>query len=718
MTEWKRQGRGNAPGHARTTRATFDALLAELFGPVCLTIAATYFVTLVVDFHALPLSSLAALVISASLCGLLFLLAALAGFAGKIRPEKSHFIAGCLGLAAVADALFRLYRLQGASGTTDLILIVMAGGFFLFSLRWLLFIAATLLSGWFLLTAASQPFPSWLQSSFSLVVSVAFAVAFQQTRNAIYTRYESLRLRYRRLTSELRSTLEATEKNLYRLTHNADDIIFRVSLLPTPTLQFVNPAVAKIVGYTPEELYEDQWIAMSLVHRDDRDLLAPFSAPTHEQHRLTFRCRHRDGSLVWLEARAGVVTNPTGEVEAVEGVIRDITESKMNEEALRVAKEKAEAANRVKNSILANMSHEIRTPMTAILGFSEILQKQVDDSVARNYARIINQGGSRLMHLLDGIVDLARLEAGRFDIDVAPHRLNDSIDHVVGLLGVLAAQKSLQLRVRVDRELLTHTDARREEQILTNIIGNAIRFTETGAICVTAEDDGCGSAVIRVEDTGIGIDESFLPLVFEEFRQESEGLRRKHEGSGLGLPIAKRLAERMGGSITVKSRKGEGTCVTIALPLSQETPVPLTNARRPDIEPPGAGHLLIVEDDADAALLIREALHDRFDHIVHAAHADEALEQARLHPFDFVLVDIHLVNSHWDGVETMRRLRALPAYGETPIVALTAFAMQGDRERLLDAGFSAYLAKPFSAAALIDVLERQRHAAPDRLQSL
>lgn len=277
----------------------------------------------------------------------------------------------------------------------------------------------------------------------------------------------------------------------------------------------------------------------------------------------------RFGGRVWEAQLRPVAADDDGGLTAVVAVVVDVTDRVEAEETLRRAKEAAEEAARLKDAFLANMSHEIRTPMTAILGFAELLCMRLpEEDELGGYARLIRNGGKRLLDLLNNILDLARLKADKLPLSPTPHPLAASASYVAELLGVLARQKGLQLDVAVDPELWTKTDPRREEQILTNVVGNAIRFTESGAVSLRAEIDPDDPSLvrIRVRDTGIGIDATFLPHVFDEFRQESEGTGRRHEGSGLGLAIAHQLTTRMGGTIRIESRKGGGTTVEIHLP--------------------------------------------------------------------------------------------------------------------------------------------------------
>lgn len=247
--------------------------------------------------------------------------------------------------------------------------------------------------------------------------------------------------------------------------------------------------------------------------------------------------------------------------------------------------------------------------------------------------------------------------------------------------------------------------------MLQNLIGNAIKFTQTGGIVVSVERSSDGKVLVHVTDTGIGISPEFLPHLFDSFSQESTGLARHYEGSGLGLSIAKQLAEKMGGTISVESVKGEGSRFTISFPLSAAPPENGTEAvpSEPSSEDLSHKRLLVVEDNEDTRLLM-ESLLESMCTVEVKARAVEAVARARTaaeveeRPFDAILADINLGTGP-SGYEVLRELRTVPAYREVPIAAVTAYALPGDREKLLAEGFDAYLGKPFTAEELISLVE-------------
>ena len=371
---------------------------------------------------------------------------------------------------------------------------------------------------------------------------------------------------------------------------------------------------------------------------------------------------------------------------------------------LLAAKEAAEEVSRLKSGFLANMSHEIRTPLTGIIGFAAVLAKELPEE-HREFAELIQTSGRRLMEMLNSVLDLAKLEANRMALDHHQIDLFAEASKVVGLLRPLAEEKNLSFEFEPDaaaEAVFICGDRAALHRILHNLIGNAIKFTDEGGVTVRAwsEDDIAG---LEVTDTGVGMDASFLPHVFEEFRQESSGVMRSHQGSGLGLAITKRLIELMGARIEVRSAKHEGSTFRVSFTrdvdgsgCTEES----ADAAEPAKKELGApARLLLVEDHEDTQQLLMEVLESSYDVSV-AGQAAEAYLLALEQRFDLILMDIDLGEGP-DGAELLRQLRAVPEYADVPIVAVTAFAMPGDRERFLEMGFTAYVSKPFDVDELL-----------------
>lgn len=329
-----------------------------------------------------------------------------------------------------------------------------------------------------------------------------------------------------------------------------------------------NPAAERIFGYAKAEAVgqrpEDLVGAESLRGRERavwRALLRHRGG-----YRTTAEHRRKDGQRIVCEWLNTPVVNADGHIVAVVSIVQDITERLRYEQQLVAAKEEAETAARLKGTIINNISHEIRTPLTAIIGFAEVLAGEVQGEEQREFADLIRRSGRRLMSTLNAMLDLARLESGRMNLSPQPLDLCEAAAESVALFRRQARQKGLVLElVCAAPAVPARLDPGGVHRVLSNLISNAVKFTERGSVLVEV---GAGEAdvYLRVTDTGPGIGEVFLPRLFEEFKQESEGLARQHEGSGLGLAITKRLVEEMGGAIHVESARGQGSTFTACFP--------------------------------------------------------------------------------------------------------------------------------------------------------
>jgi signal transduction histidine kinase len=370
------------------------------------------------------------------------------------------------------------------------------------------------------------------------------------------------------------------------------------------------------------------------------------------------------------------------------------------EEEILKSRDRAEEMSRLKSVFLTNMSHEIRTPLTTILGFAEILVEEVDEE-QREFVQLIHQGGERLMDTLMSILDLARLESSSFDISLETFDVSEKVWEMCHLMEPLAQEKGLRLEVNVPKEPVPALlDVSAIERTVSALVSNGIKFTKQGSVIVTLEADD-DLVLLHVADTGIGISNEFMPFLFEEFKQESEGLSRMHEGSGLGLSITKRLVELMKGDIMAESEKGQGSVFTVALPRNGEA-----SLKSGDVNGQ-AGHsrprVLVVEDNADTRTLVNHLLRKNYE-VVCASDGDEALRLAAENNYDVLLVDINLGKGK-SGEDVLHAVKSLPTYEDTPIIAVTAYAMPGDRERFFSEGFDDYVSKPFSKQRLLEALE-------------
>lgn len=395
--------------------------------------------------------------------------------------------------------------------------------------------------------------------------------------------------------------------------------------------------------------------------------------------------------------------------------LRDVTERKISEQQLMEAKEKAEEMSKVKSNFLANMSHELRTPLVGILGFAELLLENLKEAQSLEMAERIYTSANRLMGTLNLLLDLSRIEAKKVEVKMLPHKISDIVSSQVQLFDGVAERKNLYLKIDITEDnLIARVDEQILRQIINNLVNNALKYTSHGGVSVILDsiyDSSEHYARIQVKDTGIGIPQESLELIFQEFRQVSEGFNRHFEGTGLGLTITKEFVEMLNGRIGVVSKVGYGSTFTIIFPLlkdfttsdSQKTESVETSIQQ-DVEesPVTKPCVLIVENDEASRDITRLFLQKQCE-LAFAESGEEAIELIKNNRFDIILMDINL-GKGISGVEATKEIRKLENYKETPIVALTSFAMRGDREEFIKAGCTHYLSKPFTRGSIVKLI--------------
>lgn len=511
--------------------------------------------------------------------------------------------------------------------------------------------------------------------------------------------------------------LAEREEQLALLAHNATDAVLRLDL--DGICKYASPSSEQIFGINPALLIGNQLITG--FHEDDRarvqrefDALA---AGEEERVRIAFRSESivERGTFQWLEANCGLVRDPkTEEPTEIIASLRNIDETKRLEAALLEAKEKAEAAAEAKSAFLANMSHEIRTPMNGVIGFTELALSGDLDEEQRQNLEMIAESGRAMLRLLNDLLDFAKIESGQMSLASEPTDIRHKLRGALRIMEPVAVQKGLELEMYVEENVPQWmiSDPMRLRQIMLNLIGNALKFTERGSVSVKVSfDEATNDLTVAVSDTGIGIPLEQIDAIFEKFTQADTSIARRFGGTGLGLPICSQLAALFGGSLRAESEVGVGSTFILTLPVSEcEAPrleeAPVSSA---DISPVSSSLRVLVAEDNHINQQLTLAMLEKAG--CSAALAEDGAEALAMiqqrhgtnEAFDVVLMDMQMPNL--DGLEATRRIRAAGLAPETlPIIALTANAYQEDVNACLEAGMQAHLTKPLRLRELESAL--------------
>jgi PAS domain S-box-containing protein len=523
----------------------------------------------------------------------------------------------------------------------------------------------------------------------------------------------------RRASEEL---LRRSEEKYRKIFENVRDIFYQADLKGIITE--ISPSIERHSGYRPDELIG---MKIETLYKDpkERDLLLKDLYEKGEVRDYIVELVHKDKSLIYVSANVHLIYSADGKPLRLEGSLRDVSERfqsqekireseqllrKQNEEyailteELKVARDKAEESDRLKSAFLANMSHEIRTPMNGIVGFSQMLgdhglKKEERDA----FIKIVNSSCEQLLHIINDIIDISKIEAGQIDLSESPFSIGDLLSEVYSFFLPAAKENKIELSLDYVPQQISETiisDRTKIRQVLDNLLINALKFTSSGEVVISC---GLEDHFIRfmVRDTGIGINPAMNEVIFERFRQANTTFAKTHSGTGLGLSISKAYVEKMGGSIGVHSEEGKGSTFWFRLPYKPfignqpgEIPAEKKSGTREKMT------VLVVEDEEINWLYINEILKKQV-RLLHAVNGGVALDIIKKNSnIDLVLMDIKLPDI--DGLELTKMLKEVKS--NLPVVALTAYALAGDREKAFNAGCVEYLTKPVKRDDLLNLI--------------
>jgi PAS domain S-box-containing protein len=555
----------------------------------------------------------------------------------------------------------------------------------------------------------------WLQVNLVILVSCLLTVVLAIGGMA-HQRNAAVR-------SRMRERLERSEEQFRVLFEDAPVACHELG--PTGVVRRVNRAECELLGRAPAELVGHcPWEFVAPEQQEaSREAVRAKLAGERPLVPVERELVRPDGRRIRIEVHDRLIRDRNGRVTGIRSALLDVTERRQAEEALKQAKEQAEAANRLKSQFLANMSHDIRTPMNGVLGMIDLLLATDLTERQREYLTAARTSAASLLSLLNDILDLSKVEAGRVELEAAVFSVRRTLDDAARTFDVCALDKGLELAVAVEPEVPEFVvgDPLRLRQILVNLVGNAVKFSERGRVearvGLAAREGSEITLRFRVEDTGIGIPEDQHRSIFEAFRQADGSTTRRYGGTGLGLAISARLVELMGGRIWVESQPGKGSTFHFT---ARFTAAAGDSGPAPEEEPAGLGALaeavgpgarrldvLLVEDNLVNQKVAVAFLEKLGHQATITANGREALSVFERQDFDLILMDIQM--PEMDGFEATAAIRERESRRggrRVPIVAMTAYAMKGDMERCLRAGMDDYLTKPLDLGRLQATLER------------
>jgi PAS domain S-box-containing protein len=508
-----------------------------------------------------------------------------------------------------------------------------------------------------------------------------------------------------------RAALTESQERLHRALEGSALVLWDLDV-PNETI-YLSETWSEMLGGGRKDTICTAQELLSLVPFDDlqriQAALEPVLEGTSPLYRVQHQVRRHDGTLFWIHSEGRVAERDAeGLPLRMVGTNRDISQLKRDEHDLRIARDAADAANRAKSQFLATMSHEIRTPLNGIIGMTKLLLDEQLSSEVRRHADLIDRSALSLLALVNDILDVSKIEAGQMEIESVSFDLHELLEDLATLYQLRATEKSLLFRLRIDPGVprIVEADPTRIRQVLVNLLGNALKFTQSGWIGLHVKASPLQEGFtleLTVADTGIGIPTEVQPQLFTRFMQADSSTSRKFGGSGLGLSIVRQLVELMGGSVTVSSTPAKGSRFRVQVPVVPGHHVPAVSGFQDLPRGTHTARVLVAEDNTTNQVVAFGMLHKLgFEDVSLAGDGLQAFEMGRGDGFDVILMDCQM--PEMDGYEATRRLRASGC--TSAIIAMTANAIKGDRERCLEAGMNDYLTKPIDLKVLGAVLAR------------
>lgn len=505
----------------------------------------------------------------------------------------------------------------------------------------------------------------------------------------------------------LRQELQAGMERYKLLVENQTDLLVKVDV--KGRFLYVSDTYCQLFNKKREELIGNSF--MPFVHEDDVESTQKAMEALYQP---PYRCHHEQRAFTrygwrWLAWADKAILNDKGEVEAIVGVGRDITERQQLIQDLKKAKEKAEESDKLKTAFLQNISHEIRTPMNGILGFAQLLKsKSLAQDSQEKFIDIIEQSGKRMLNIINDLVDISKIETGQIDLVSEHFSLGKLLEGLVLFYSSQPEAAHLKFQANIPDNTDIYSDKNKVAQIFTNLLRNAIKYTKQGEIVVTVKREN-GTYLCSVSDTGIGIDKKDHETIFHRFTRVDLTLDSEYEGAGLGLPIARGFVEALGGKMWLRSSLNEGTHFFFALPVHmqlEDSVDPKSKKKRALLKPTDVRennlHILIAEDDDTSYEYLKALLEEFNAEIYHARTGKEAIEMFHKHSIDLIFMDLKM--PEMDGYQALYNIKKEAP--DIPVVAQTAYAMAGDRKQVLEAGFDDYVSKPIMQEFLLDVINK------------